>query len=151
MVSVENPVYHSAGNCLIQTENKILIAGCKNSIIPTDGSVTSIGDYAFHGCSSLVSIMIPDAVTNIGRLAFEGCDNLTSVALLNPEISVGMGAFGSMGGGEVYFAGTLNKWKSICQGPNNYNLTLVTCYYYSDTNPNGGNYWHYVDGVPTKW
>ena len=42
-----NSVYHSAGNCLIETATKTLIAGCKNSVIPDDGSVTSIGDGAF--------------------------------------------------------------------------------------------------------
>ena len=42
-----NPVYHSAGNCLIETATKTLIAGCKTSIIPDDGSVTSIGKEVF--------------------------------------------------------------------------------------------------------
>jgi hypothetical protein len=42
-----NTVYHSSGNCLIETATKKLVLGCKNSTIPTDGSVTSIGDCAF--------------------------------------------------------------------------------------------------------
>ena len=46
-VSKGNKKYHSAGNCLIETEIKTLIVGCKNSVIPTDGSVTSIGNSAF--------------------------------------------------------------------------------------------------------
>ncbi len=29
---------------------------------------------------------------------------------------------------------------------------LATNYFYSETKPtNTGNYWHYVDGVATKW
>ena len=67
-----NPVYHSAGNCIIETESKTLIAGCKNSVIPSDGSVTSIGDSAFNGCSGLTSITIPNSVTSIGDSAFNG-------------------------------------------------------------------------------
>ncbi len=51
-----NTVYHSEGNCLIKTASKTLILGCKNSVIPTDGSVTYIGDYAFSRCSSLTSV-----------------------------------------------------------------------------------------------
>ena len=52
-VAKGNPKYHSAGNCVIETATKTLIAGCKTSVIPDDGSVTNIGDYAFSGCSNL--------------------------------------------------------------------------------------------------
>lgn len=76
-----NPVYHSANNCIIKTESKTLIAGCKTSVIPNDGSVTSIDDGAFYGCSSLTSITIPNSVTSIGRSAFEGCTGLTKLTI----------------------------------------------------------------------
>ena len=88
-----NPVYHSAGNCLIETGSKTLIAGCKNSIIPSDGSVTSIGRNAFFGCSSLTSITIPDSVTSIGDSAFYKCSKITSVTIGNGVTSIGDGAF----------------------------------------------------------
>ena len=32
--------------------------------------VTSIGDYTFYYCKSLISVTIPDSVTNIGDSAF---------------------------------------------------------------------------------
>ena len=82
-VSKGNTVYHSAGNCLIETASKTLIAGCKTSVIPADGSVTIIWEDAFYGCSSLTSITIPDSVTSIGRRAFYGCSSLTSVTFKN--------------------------------------------------------------------
>ena len=84
-VASGNRVYHSAGNCIIETESKTLIVGCGNSVIPSDGSVTSIGDNAFGGCISLTSITIPDSVTSIESYAFSGCSNLTSVKLTNPN------------------------------------------------------------------
>ena len=94
-VTSGNPVYHSAGNCIIETESKTLILGCNNSIIPTDGSVTSIGEYAFSECGSPISITIPGSVTSIGVGAFAGCSSLASVTIGNGVTSIGDYAFSS--------------------------------------------------------
>ena len=74
-----NAVYHSAGNCIIDTANKILVLGCKNSVIPSDGSVTTIGSSAFAGCAELSSITIPECITEIGNRAFESCTGLKEI------------------------------------------------------------------------
>ena len=92
-VSKGNTVYHSNGNCLIKTASKTLIAGCKNSVIPVDGSVTSIGDYAFEYCSGLTSITIPNGVTSIGGSAFSGCKGLVSIIIPDGVTSIGYSAF----------------------------------------------------------
>jgi hypothetical protein len=44
--------------------------------------VTTIGDWAFYGCTGLTSVTIPAGVTTIGSLAFENCTRLTSVFFL---------------------------------------------------------------------
>ena len=88
-----NSKYHSEGNCIIETETKTLILGCKTSDIPTDGSVTSIGDWAFAYCTGLSSITIPDSVTSIGSFAFYECTGLTSITIPNSVTSIGDWAF----------------------------------------------------------
>ncbi len=82
-ITVENgnPLYHSAGNCLIRTGKKELILGCCNSIIPNDGTVNRIGDDAFENCEKLASINIPDGITEIGDDAFRFCSSLESVTI----------------------------------------------------------------------
>ena len=88
-----NAVYHSDGNCLIQTAKKKLIAGCKASVIPTDGSVTGIERHTFDGCLGLTSITIPNGVTSIGQYAFCACKNLTSIMIPNSVRRIGQSAF----------------------------------------------------------
>ena len=62
-------------------------------IFLTDG-ITSIGNYAFKGCSLLNRIYIPNSVTSIGQLAFYGCSNLNSISIPNFVTSIGKYAFG---------------------------------------------------------
>ena len=140
IVDEGNTKYYSAGNCLIETATKTLILGCKTSVIPTDGSVTSIGESAFYGCTGLTSITIPDSVTSIGYRAFYNCTGLisvtipgsvtiiddsafyrctglTSVTIGNGVTSIGGSAFaGCTGLTSVKFNGTIAQWKAISKG-----------------------------------
>ncbi len=75
-VAPENKIFHSDGNSLIETESKSLVLGCKNSVIPDDGSVTSIGPHAFSGRTDLERITIPDSITSIQYWAFAYCGSL---------------------------------------------------------------------------
>ena len=52
-------------------------------------NVTRIAAGAFKNCTSLTTIIVPDAITAIGAGAFEGCSKLTSITL--PFVGSGTG------------------------------------------------------------
>jgi len=56
-------------------------------------SVTSIGNYAFDGCTGVSSIVIPEGVTSIGSHAFDGCTGVSSIVIPESVTSIGEGAF----------------------------------------------------------
>ncbi len=90
-VSTGNSRYYTANNCIIERETGELVLGCKSSIIPTDGSVVSIGHDSFYGCVGLTSIAIPSSIKQINWQAFYNCKNLSVI---------------------VYY-GTVSSWNSI--------------------------------------
>lgn len=69
-----NEYFHSKNNCLVETATKTLVLGCKNSIIPCDGSVEIIGEFAFNGCMGATRIEIPEGVKEIHNMAFAYTD-----------------------------------------------------------------------------
>ncbi|MBE6630086.1 MAG: hypothetical protein E7624_04475 [Ruminococcaceae bacterium] len=96
-----------------------------------DSVCKSIGNYAFQDCSSLWSITIPNSMAHIGNYAFYRCGSVS-----------------------IYYGGTISSWDSISIFLGNTVLcNSATRYYYSETEPpiDGNNYWHYVNGIPTKW
>ena len=65
-----NPLYYA---------HHLYLNGEEVKDLDIPNSVTSIGNYAFYGCSGLTSITIPNSVTSIGIQAFSECSGLTAV------------------------------------------------------------------------
>ena len=59
-------------------QTDVLNAVIARSITEISSNATSIGNYAFYGCSKLTTANFP-AVTSIGENAFKSCSNLTTV------------------------------------------------------------------------
>lgn len=93
--------------------------------------LSKIARYAFAGSNELINIEIPVSITEIQSHAFDGCEYIES----------------------VYYCSDEEKWShiSIEETGNNY-LLSAPLYYYSETEPTiKGNFWHYIDGIPTIW
>ena len=58
-----------------------------------ESGVTSIGDYAFFNCWSLLWITIPEGVISIGEASFFECKKMTSISLPESLTMIGESAF----------------------------------------------------------
>ena len=88
-------------------------------------SVTSIGNYAFYGCSGLTRIEIPNSVTSIGDYAFSGCSELTSIEIPNSVTSIGYNAFYNCSGLTSVIIGNSVTSIGICAFYNCSGLTSI--------------------------
>jgi hypothetical protein len=117
-----NPLYYT---------NNLYVNGelVTELVIPND--VITIKNYAFYCLDGITSVVIGNSVTSIGYKAFSGCSSLA----------------------EVYYNGSAAEWNSIyIHYYDNDPLKNATRYYYSESHPiEEGNFWHWVDGVPTIW
>ena len=143
VINEENIPVKVIGNNLFQNNKSILsitipdsvttigdyaFSGCsslKTIIIGKNSQLAIIGSYAFYNCTSLTSITIPNSVATIGGNAFSGCSSLISIIIPDSVISIGSYAF------------------RYCS-----NLTI---YCEAASKPSGWNsYWN-SSNVPTIW
>ncbi|MDE7213299.1 MAG: leucine-rich repeat domain-containing protein, partial [Anaeroplasmataceae bacterium] len=120
--------------------------------IQIEHGVESIGNQAFYYCKDLLSIELPDSINSVGNYAFSNCSNLKYLIINKGVKEIGKDLIAFTKVDSIYFKGTEEEWKKISIDSTNAKLDSVTKYFYSETAPTEqGNYWHYVDEIPTKW
>lgn len=165
-----NTYYHATNNCLIETSSKTLIRGCKNSVIPADGTVEIIGECAFHWVY-FDTLTIPEGVTTIKENAFSNsdCSTLiiassvekiyygnfhswnTTILVFGGSLDYAHGAFDLPCLETCYFYGSEADFNELL-GSYTYNFGEAQIYYYSETKPtNDGNFWYYENDEIKIW
>ncbi|MBP5561124.1 MAG: leucine-rich repeat domain-containing protein [Muribaculaceae bacterium] len=108
--------------------------GCSGlTSVTIPNSVTSIGYEAFWGCSGLMSVTIPNSVTSIGNYAFSSCSGLTSVTIPGSVTSIGDGAFSGCSGlkSVTWNAKNYSDFSNSYYSPFN-NLTNIQSFTFGD-------------------
>ena len=101
---------------------KYAFYGCSGLTSVTIGnSVTSIGYEAFYNCSGLTSVTIGNSVTSIGKYAFYGCSGLTSITIPDSVTSIGDWAFEGCSGLKAVHISSIESWCNISFGNSNAN------------------------------
>ena len=109
-----------------------------------DEDITSIGDYAFYGCSGLTGFLtIPNSVTSIGDSAFESCSGFTEVMSL-AEIAPALGedAFANINENATLYYPVANEQSYEEEGWFNYFDKHIA---YEINNQCGDNLYWYID------
>ena len=166
-VHSDNAFYYATNNLLFDKKTNVPVLGCKASVIPSDGSITELDLDIFSYISSIETIYIPKGIKTL-HLSFNRMSGLERI-IFETEIEhlIVHGDYDECEGKtedcfSVYYCHTEEQWKNVnveytfsrtgmirptdCYGD------YATHYFYSETEPTAkGNYWHYVDGVPTPW
>ena len=82
LVDDNNPNYSNddRGVLFDKAKTKLILApGAISGSYTIPDGVTSIGDCAFHHCTSLVTVNIPDTLASIGATAFYYCSSLNGI------------------------------------------------------------------------
>lgn len=66
-----------SAQCL--TKRHLLINDMDSTELIVPDSVTILNDYAFYGCSNIVTITLPETLNQIGEHVFDDCESLQSI------------------------------------------------------------------------
>ncbi len=102
----------------------------KNNINPLE-YMGEVPKYFAYGLD-IEEIVIPDNITSIGSYAFDGCSKLSSITIGNSVTSIGSAAFLHCNKlKDIYYEGSEEDWKNIKTNYHNDLLFNVNIHYNS--------------------
>ncbi len=97
--------------------------------ITENSNLQEIGIACFQDCTYVYEMFLPKTLKRICSNAFDNCALRT-----------------------IFYGGTALEWEEVVIEGGNESVHNSSIYFYSDSSPTDcGNYWRYVDGVPTPW
>lgn len=155
-----------------------IFSGCKAmEEVTLPSTLTEIASEAFQNCR-LKALNLPSALVRIGADAFDGARfrsvripegvkvlgaGALSVSTLEEVIlpkSLRLMAESAFGTGDkltaIWYEGSFAEWQKLNvpleNGKYAYKMMSAIVYFYAAEKPEvEGNYWRYVDGIPTAW
>ncbi len=90
----EKQITHVQVSSKLKTIERHTFSGCSSLVtIILPESITEIGAFAFDGCTALEQISIPNSITKIEYDTFRGCSSLVKIILPESITSIGGCAF----------------------------------------------------------
>ena len=123
-VCIDNKVLTSVTMNNVTSIGEDAFNGCTSlTEVNMSSSVTSIGDYSFLACKSLKSIDIPSSVTKIGDCAFARCTSLTSVDIPSSVTEIAHRVFDECSNLKIV---NMNSIHPPIVGPGSFTEALIT-------------------------
>ena len=164
ITSIEDVAFNTCTNLInlnipsgVTTIGKEVFEGCSSLQSLTIPGVEYINKYSFKDCSSLKNIKFGSYTSGqqiISENAFDNCTSLEYLIIPETMFRIYNNNFNDVPAGfKVFYEGTSSTtWDNVVTKMSAEEKAKATVYYYSETEPaEAGNYWHYVDDVPTIW
>lgn len=143
----------------VKTIEQKAFFGCsamKKITFSKESALTTIGQESFKLCFNLEAIELPSLLTSIGSYAFNMCNKIEEIVIPKTVTVLGRSVFMNLSD-ETLQTGKMNApliyiYDGITDN-STWNENHCPVFVYSENQPteNPGNYWHMVDGVPTRW